>query len=645
MKNWLERQSIRTKLVCIGAIAAAAALIPTALFLQRAWVAHAQLAAEAAAVPIAGQVLQLTRLTAQHRGLSNSALAGDSAAQSQRAEVWQKLQGLQAASTAALPLLPSDGLRQGLQAYWRDMGQLAGSVQSASLPPTESFKQHTALVERLLGWVYQLSDEAGLVLHPLPDGYFLQDAALNHLPLSADLLGRLRGAGMGMLTKGQLSPADRQRLTVLLERTVSAYELATRALQHVNPADLRATKVDERAREATEQLTQVRELVEKGVLGVETPTLTPADWWGRLTTAVDAQYAIGGAATSALQQDIDEQLSRSRHTMGWSLGAIVLLALGGAALLWTVAGQTARSMQQALRLAKDVAEGNLAQQAEAERQRSRDEGVRVTQALHDMALSLGSVVRTVRGNADQVATASSEIAMGNADLSARTETQASALQQTSASMDLLRQAIGQGSENAKLASELAASAREQAQQGGGAVAELAGTMQQIQASSQRIAEIIGTIDSIAFQTNILALNAAVEAARAGEEGRGFAVVASEVRALAQRSGAAAQEIRTLIGASVERIELGSRQSENSAATIRQLVDSVARVDQLIQEVSALSSQQSLSVSEIGAAIHQMDDVTQQNAALVEQSAAAAESLRRQAEALQQAVAIFRTSAA
>ena len=638
MKTWLERQSIRTKLACIGGVAAVLALIPTGLFMAKAWQAHEQLVAEAQATPLAGQVLQLARLTAQHRGLANSALNGDAAAQAKRAAVWTELQALQKPLDTRLPELPSDRLRQGLRDYWRDMGQLAGAVQSASLPAPESFKQHTALVDALLGWVYQLSIESQLVLHPLADGYFLQDAALNHLPLSAELLGRLRGAGMGLLAKGELQPVDRQRLSVLLERTSSSYELARRAFAQVDPALTRSGPLAELDRRAQEQLGAVRALL------AQTDAIAPAAWWATLTSAVDAQYALGAAATQALQQDIDGLLASDRRTMAWGLSAIVLLALGGVALLWAVAQQTAASMHRALALARTVAEGDLVIRSTAVDQRSRDEGARVTLALQDMATQLGRVVQTVRGNADQVATASSEIAHGNADLSARTETQASALQQTAASMDLLRQTIAQGADNARLASELASSARGQAQQGGGAVAELAGTMQQIQASSQRIAEIIGTIDSIAFQTNILALNAAVEAARAGEQGRGFAVVASEVRALAQRSGTAAQEIRSLIGASVERIELGSRQSETSAAAIEQLVASVARVDQLIHEVSELSRQQNLSVGEIGEAIRQMDGVTQQNAALVEESAAAAESLKRQAEALQQTVAVFRTQA-
>jgi methyl-accepting chemotaxis protein-1 (serine sensor receptor) len=240
-----------------------------------------------------------------------------------------------------------------------------------------------------------------------------------------------------------------------------------------------------------------------------------------------------------------------------------------------------------------------------------------------------------------VASASSQIATGNSDLSMRTEQQASALQETAASMEQLGTAVRHNADNASQANQLARGASEVAQRGGDVVGEVVETMRGINESSRRIGDIIGVIDGIAFQTNILALNAAVEAARAGEQGRGFAVVAGEVRNLAQRSAEAAREIKQLIAASVERVERGTAQVDRAGATMKEIVGAVGRVTDIMGEISSASAQQSAGVAQVGNAVGQMDTATQQNAALVEQSAAAAESLRGQARELVEAVAVFR----
>lgn len=258
-----------------------------------------------------------------------------------------------------------------------------------------------------------------------------------------------------------------------------------------------------------------------------------------------------------------------------------------------------------------------------------------------MQASLTAVVAHVRGNAESVAAGSVQIAQGNADLSQRTEEQASALEETAATMEELSSTVKNNADNARQADQLAKGASEVARRSGDVVGEVVATMKTISDSSQRIAEIIGVIDGIAFQTNILALNAAVEAARAGEQGRGFAVVAAEVRGLAQRSAEAAREIKSLIGASVERVERGSALVEQAGTTIGEVVDSIMRVTDIVSEISSASAEQASGVGQVGEAVAQMDQVTQQNAALVEQSAAAAESLKTQAQALVQAVQAFK----
>jgi len=268
----------------------------------------------------------------------------------------------------------------------------------------------------------------------------------------------------------------------------------------------------------------------------------------------------------------------------------------------------------------------------------------VAASLERMRVEISKVVGLVRSNAESVASASTQIAQGNMDLSSRTEEQASALQQTSATMEELGSTVRNNADNARQANQLAQSASDVAVRGGDVVGQVVQTMKGINDSSQRIADIIGTIDGIAFQTNILALNAAVEAARAGEQGRGFAVVAGEVRSLAQRSAEAAKEIKSLIGASVERVNQGSSLVNQAGQTMQEVVNSIRRVTDIVGEITAASSEQASGVAQVGQAVGQMDQAMQQNAALVEENAAAAESLKQQAQLLVQAVAAFRLAA-
>jgi len=255
--------------------------------------------------------------------------------------------------------------------------------------------------------------------------------------------------------------------------------------------------------------------------------------------------------------------------------------------------------------------------------------------------SLAAIVGQVRSGADTIATASTQIAAGNLDLSSRTEQQASSLEETASSMEELTSTVKQNADNARQANQLAASASEVALKGGAVVAQVVDTMDGINASSKKIVDIIGVIDGIAFQTNILALNAAVEAARAGEQGRGFAVVATEVRSLAQRSAAAAKEIKALIGDSVAKVDVGSALVGQAGSTMEQIVASIGRVTDIMGEITAASSEQSAGIELVNQAITEMDGVTQQNAALVEQAAAAAESMQDQASTLAQMVSVFK----
>ncbi|BDT67816.1 methyl-accepting chemotaxis protein I [Comamonadaceae bacterium OS-1] len=345
------------------------------------------------------------------------------------------------------------------------------------------------------------------------------------------------------------------------------------------------------------------------------------------------------------RQDIDVQakgiqdnFTTSRNLM-LLLGAVSLVL--SAVIAWLLSGSITGPLAQASAVARQVASGDLS--ARIDNQRT-DELGELLSSLQSMQTSLVQVVSNVRSGSESVSTASAEIAEGNNDLSARTESQASALEQTAASMEELSSTVKQNADNARQANQLALSASSVAIQGGQVVGQVVETMKGINESSRKISDIIQVIDGIAFQTNILALNAAVEAARAGEQGRGFAVVASEVRSLAGRSAQAAKEIKSLIGASVERVEQGSLLVDQAGVTMTEVVNSIRRVTDIMGEISAASNEQSLGVAQVGEAVTQMDQATQQNAALVEEMAAAASSLKNQAHDLVQVVAVFNLGA-
>lgn len=349
--------------------------------------------------------------------------------------------------------------------------------------------------------------------------------------------------------------------------------------------------------------------------------------------------AVLGAVSVTLDITEDHAKIGQIHALMWmgQVGLQIVLFFVIGLIVRRSLAQLGAEPAEAAKLAQSVANGDLTQ---AIALRAGDSTSMMAQ-LKFMQESLASVVSKVRRGAESVATASIEISQGNSDLSERTEHQASALEQTSASMAELDATVKQNAESARQANQLAVGASSVATRGGEVVAQVVQTMKGINESSHKISEIIGVIDGITFQTNILALNAAVEAARAGEQGRGFAVVATEVRSLAGRSAVAAKEIKSLIEASVERVERGTELVDQAGSTMKEVVDSIRRVTDIMGEISVSSAEQSTGVSQVVQAVAQMDDVTQQNAALVEEMAAAAASLKSQAQELVETVEVFK----
>ena len=358
----------------------------------------------------------------------------------------------------------------------------------------------------------------------------------------------------------------------------------------------------------------------------------------------------GTEALIALQVAVAQETFEGATALGDRMRVLTLgLTLAGVAIglgaAWTIVRIVTRRLGTEPAALADIADRIAAGDLGRPRVRGPAPAGSVLASMESMRAGLADIVARVRTGSESIAAASGEIAQGNQDLSQRTEEQASALEQTAATMEELGTTVRQNADNARQASRLAEDARGVAAEGGQVVGRVVETMKGISESSRRIADIIGVIDGIAFQTNILALNAAVEAARAGDQGRGFAVVAGEVRTLAQRSADAAREIKALITTSVSRVEQGTALVDDAGRTMDDVVRSIARVTEVVGEISAASVQQASGVDQVGDAVAQMDRVTQQNAALVEQSAAAAESLKHQAATLVQAVGAFRLAGA
>ncbi|WP_307732472.1 methyl-accepting chemotaxis protein [Massilia sp. MB5] len=350
---------------------------------------------------------------------------------------------------------------------------------------------------------------------------------------------------------------------------------------------------------------------------------------------INAMIAIEDKLNQESIQEAEDVYSSARN---WMVAITVVAIIFGLAIAWWITRSVTEPINAAVEAAQTVASGDLTREIHVN---TSDETGLLLKALKEMSGSLEDIVGRVRHGTNAIAVASSEIANGNMDLSSRTEQQASSLEETASSMEELTSTVQQNADNARQANQLVVSATEVAVKGGSIVTQVVETMGAINASATKIVDIISVIDGIAFQTNILALNAAVEAARAGEQGRGFAVVASEVRNLAQRSAAAAKEIKALIGDSVEKVQTGSKLVDEAGGIMQEVVKSVQHVSDIISEITSASVEQSTGISQVNQAIVQMDDVTQQNASLVEQAAAAAGSLKDQAEGLVQVVSVFK----
>ncbi|MEO6279913.1 methyl-accepting chemotaxis protein [Roseateles sp.] len=632
--------TISRKLMLLTLLVLVAISIPSAFQVRQAHQLAQAAQSELDGLGPARQLVRLTQLTQQHRGLSAALLGGNDSVQAAReaknSEVAKQFSDVDG-------MLKTAAATDAMRSSWQDAQQrwqaLSAQVGAKGLKAAESSTLHAQLITVYFKLLDQLVDQSGLILDPEADTYFLISATLARLPMATEALGQTRARGAGFLAEGKIGPEGRTLLAGLVQQAADQHQGMGTAFDKsfaVNAAlkarlGSKITALDEQVK-ASLALTR-DELIAKEALAFAAP-----DYIASYTRTIDAMYVVAGDAMTALDELLTDRVTHLRRTswivVGLLAGMLVAVFLFTRALSRSITVP----LQHAAGLAEQIAARDLSGNVVV---RAHDEIGQLTTALLAMRDSLCGVISEVRSNAGEVAQSSQELASGNRDLSQRTEQQASALEETASSMEELTATVRSNADQAGDASGLAQRACTVAISGGEAVEKVVATMGAIEASSRRIAEIISVIDGIAFQTNILALNAAVEAARAGEQGRGFAVVASEVRALAGRSAEAAKQIKQLIAESVGQVESGAHLVQGAGATMRETVDAIRSLAELVSSISRASSEQSGGIGQISEAVSHMDQLTQQNAALVEETAAAGMTLQEQAEKLAGLVNTFR----
>ena len=591
---------------------------------------------EAALVP-ASALIKLIQITQQHRGMSALFLNGDINIIAQRQAKQQALNDVLIDIETNFSAWGS--IKEKANHLTNEWKYLSQAVANKTIPASDSFSRHTALITEELALLQNLANESGIVLHPYANGYHLQMALFTHLPKLSEDLGKMRGLSASLLKRGKSTPDELlyiNTITSLAKENLSdAHKSITLA---INADAFTNQQLSSPLADLTNITNEGIKLTQQKVVQASKLDYDSAQYFAYMTRVIDMQFGFINTSFKVLQQEFQANKSSAKNTLYVAAGAICALGLISLIIMLIVMRNTNDAMNTALNLTRAVANGDLTKVIKST---SRDEIGQLLQDLHKMQTNLRHLIAQIQVSAESINNGAQEISAGNTNLSQRTEEQASSLEQTASSMDQMASTVKQNAENAKQANIMANEASAIALKGGQAVDQVVRTMADINTSSKKIVDIISVIDGIAFQTNILALNAAVEAARAGEQGRGFAVVATEVRSLAQRSATAAKEIKHLISDSVEKVQGGTKQVEAAGETMEEIVMAVKMVTDIVNEIAAASQEQSAGIDQVNNAITNMDEVTQQNAALVEQAAAAAMSLQHLAIELNEATSQFK----
>ncbi|WP_066267492.1 methyl-accepting chemotaxis protein [Hydrogenophaga palleronii] len=628
---------------------AASGLLGFALLLyfgiNEAWLAHQRLRgleAEQVAVSLMKSLVDWNKVLIDSRHVVITAKEGDESVRSrfdaQSKVVDRKLEEIEAQTQAARQQVDMTkqvaGMRQGWQEVKRTVQQLPLDASFSQ----KGFAAHAPEYGRLYAVMRELGDSSGLSLEKDFTMFYLGFPLVNSTPSTAGIAVRIAAYSVLNVGRGSLTPADKVFYEITEARLADTFGNVEAMLgQSMQSNAVVKDTIGPSFAELKSQSKMYLAYIRQNFTSAETIAQSTEQAINAAKPTIDAAWNLVENNRVVLADLLEHERDDALWTRNLLIAATAIAIFATIYLYMAMYFAIRNSLGLARDAARAIARGELGR---VPKPISRDE---LAELVEDIAVAdkmLSDTVGSVRAGAHGVASASDQIASGNSDLSARTENQASALEETAASMEQLGSTVSQNADNAKAANQLAIQASTIASQGGDVVGQVVGSMREIQGSSNRIAEIIGVIDGIAFQTNILALNAAVEAARAGEQGRGFAVVASEVRSLAQRSATAAKEIKNLISESVDRAEHGSVLADQAGATMAEVVSAVRRVTDIMGEISSASIEQSAGVQQVGEAVTQMDQATQQNAALVEEMAAASSSLRTQAADLVRAVAVF-----
>lgn len=640
MQTLINKLSLSRKFLITGVLVLIAMLIPTSMVVidQAATASRASRAAASLAPAI--ELLDIMRLSQQARGLSNTFLNGDDSVVD---DIDTLLDHVQASFGKTRGSMEQAGVSEQLVGelvkVQNEIAGLGSRVLSQGVPAPESFATYTRLIDSEMSLLRRFVEETGLNLDTHTDINALITGLFTSLPALTEYLGQARGMSAGLLAKRSASDAQRQRVAALHALSLDRQQAWATSLETAIGYNKEiGAKLSGGLRAALDSTRDGLALTQREILEATTLSHAAPAYFQVMTTAIDTHFSLASQAAATLKDLLETRATQAQAQL-WALLA-GLLALAGLAfwIAFAIARNTLSSLNTALSMARTIAQGDLTVVAQV---KGQDETQQLLQALNEMNTSLAKIIRQVLSSTDNIATAASQIAAGNRDLADRTTSQAASLEETAASMEQLTSTVGQNSENAAAANALTSEATEVAHRGSTAVNQFVETMTTIRETSSHIADIVRIIDGIAFQTNILALNAAVEAARAGEAGKGFAVVASEVRSLAQRSATSAREIRDLIAQSTTEVDAGSKLANAAGETMQELLVSISKVGDLMNEIATASKEQSYGISQVNTAVSQMDSVTQQNAALVQEASSAADSLHEQSDLLVDAVRAFR----
>lgn len=642
MKTFLNRLPIARKYMMVGVLVLITVIIPTSMVVMGQATTARNAAAAANYLAPATQVLEIIRFSQQTRGLSSAFLNGNSAAAADIDKALKEAnQVFERAETDLQAVAVNAQILDRLRALRNDLGNLASAVQKQNVTTAASFAGYTEIIGREMVLLRDIIADTALNLDGNADTYPLINGLFTSLPPLTEYLGQARAISTGLLAGGSASASERQRVAALHALSVDrqqAWESNLLAARRSNAEiDAQLAGSIESALDLTRK---ALDLTNIAVIQAADLTHASTDYYQTMTRSIDAHFALGGRVAALLKDLLQTRAQQAQIQLWVMVGT--LLSLGGIAFWLAVklTQNTIASLHVSLDMARTIGRGDLTVMAQIN---GNDESQQLLQALNEMNHSLAQIITQVRGSTDNIATAAGQIAAGNHDLADRTTAQAASLEETAASMEQLTSTVAQNSENAAAANALTRQAAERAQRGSTAVQQFVKTMSAIRDTSSDISDIVGIIDGIAFQTNILALNAAVEAARAGEAGKGFAVVAAEVRNLAQRSATSAREVRELIVQSTEEVNAGSKLAEIAGTTMREVLESISKVSELMDDIAVASKEQSYGISQVNTAVGQMDGVTQQNAALVQEASAAADSLHEQSDLLVEAVSAFKLS--